>query len=200
MASIPPPSLCEGRRAGYMARDVTDCRAYFSCHPSGLILREFCIHPSLFNEAAQSCDFVTGNVNCFQCPTHQLHVDLEVAGSCNQFIRCIAGRPQHLECARGLSFDPFLETCNHNHLVTCAANQPTQCPVVDNPNSRVFIPDVNNCSMFIICVAGHPVRRRCASSLHFNLATTLCDLPENANCRGVTTIRMHYAGRLSFLF
>lgn len=144
-----PRFLCNNRQDGFFVRDVTACNAFFHCNADGIPWRGYCDPPFLFDEPRQKCDFDC-NVNCFECPSDPF-VELEINGACRQFVRCIQGRPEHLDCAEGLLFDPVLGTCNHAHLVECVDDTKPPggivCPAVDDPENRVFIRDPHHCDV-----------------------------------------------------
>lgn len=138
----------------------------------------------MFSQEGQRC-VLPQDANCFQCPADNLIVDVPFEGSCNQFVRCIAGTPpQHLECGPGLQFDPTFDSCNHANLVNCGngAPPPIQCPAVDDPLNRIFVRDAVDCSVFFVCIQGTAHRRTCPPSLGFNMQTNICDLPAAAGC------------------
>lgn len=141
-----PPFVCRGRPDGFFVRDVTQCNAFFHCDAQGVPTHGHCDDPFLFDETSQRCDWEC-NVDCFTCPNDSF-AELEVSGSCSQFIRCVQGHPEHLECAPGLFFDPLISTCNHQQLVDCNDDVPNfVCPPVDDPNNRVFFRDPVNCAL-----------------------------------------------------
>lgn len=145
-AVTPPKSLCHGRPPGYFVQDVTTCSAYFRCEHNGDATRGICSPDGTnFDEPKQRCVWPEDS-NCFQCPANITYTEIEVESHCNQFIRCIDSRPQHLDCAEGLVFDPELENCNFAHLVGCAANPPIECPAEDDPDHRVYERDPADCS------------------------------------------------------
>lgn len=208
-AATPPSTICAGRPGGTFLQDVTTCSAFFHCDANGQSSRDFCRNQNFFDARQQICNYPS-QVQCFQCPPNQEYVSVEFEGACNQFVRCINNRPQHLECSAGLLFDRSLGQCNHAHLVNCfatAAPPPTiQCPTIDDPNNRVFVRDANDCSVYVyylflkrlidrtinsilfllysyyVCINGQPRRQQCITSLHFNPVTTVCDLPANTGC------------------
>lgn len=181
-AQGPPAGICINRPLFFFVRDVTACNAFFRCEQGGSFSPGTCANDWMFSQEQQRC-LLPQQANCFQCPSDPI-IDLTFEGSCNQFVRCITGQPQHLECGPGLQFDQNLQSCNHENLVNCdnAAPPPVQCPAVDDPLNRVFVRDANDCAVYFVCVQGTPHRRTCPPSLGFNLVTNICDLPEAAGC------------------
>lgn len=88
-----------------------------------------------YSEETQSC--VSKNDHCFKCPSVAF-TEHRVKGFCNQFIRCIDGNPEILNCGPDLLYDDDLDTCNFDKLVTC-----DPCPISDT-TSNIYVPHYNN--------------------------------------------------------
>lgn len=102
----------------------------------------------MFSQEDQRC-VLPQDANCFACPADIPHIDVPFDGSCNQFVRCIAGQPQHMQCGSQLQFDRNHQSCNHANLVNCEGDAPApiQCPAVDDPLNRVYVRDANDCGV-----------------------------------------------------
>lgn len=199
----PPASLCAGRPANFLVRDVTQCNAFFRCAAAAsagavpTFTRHLCDQPAhVFHQSQQRCVAVTlaGNAHCFRCAQQHALVDVPLAdeaspssSSCSRhFVRCLAGQAQQLECPAGTVFDRRSETCAPTASVQCDAPPPApavRCPALDAAGRRVWQRDAHDCSVFRVCVNGRAVRGQCAAGAHFNERTLTCDLPQSAGCR-----------------
>ncbi|VEN57874.1 unnamed protein product [Callosobruchus maculatus] len=67
-----------------------------------------------------------------------------------------------------------------------AASLPT-CPP-NKTSKSIYIPHETNCSLFYECGPdGQPELEECSEGLDFNPVLQVCDYPEHAGCRNVTT-------------
>lgn len=143
-AQAPPPSLCLNQPAGVILPDYSDCTRFFRCPGgSGPPARGTCDQGRYFDPPTGQC-MPRGQAHCFECPANQQFVEVSVPRFCQQFIRCIDNRAQHLDCASGLWFDQRLGTCNLQQSTSCLD---IRCPLVDDPNNRLWARDPNNCGV-----------------------------------------------------
>lgn len=131
--------LCVGRVSGYSYPDLADCTKYTICYADRQETKS-CddLKYRYFSEEAQAC--VSHTNHCFQCPLVAFN-EQRIKGYCNQFIRCIHGKPQYFTCSDGLLFDDDLDTCDVAHLVR---NKCDPCPITDR-NDYIFRPDPYHC-------------------------------------------------------
>lgn len=144
-AQVPPASLCVNQAAGVIFPDYSDCSRFFRCPGgNGPVARGNCDPGRYFDPPTGQC-LPQAEAHCYRCPANQAFVEERVPRFCNQFIRCIDNRAQHLDCANGLLFDQRLGTCNLEQSTTCLD---IRCPPVDNPNNRLWARDPNNCGVY----------------------------------------------------
>ena len=60
--------------------------------------------------------------------------------------------------------------------------QDNNCPLDDDPMHPTLLPNPNDCSSFLMCVAGTPVEIKCPPSQYWNDDQKYCDYMENVNC------------------
>lgn len=141
----PARNVCSNRQVGTFVRDVRDCRGYFVCANNGEAQSGQCPHPYMFDEANQKCNFAT-LVNCFACPPDQVFVNLKVANTCNEYVRCVHNLPEHRICPSDLLFDQSIGQCNLPEEVPCTPDAVSVCPAQADPQNPVFIRDPEDCT------------------------------------------------------
>lgn len=174
-------NLCANRQVGSFVRDVRDCRDYFSCNEKRQAIPGRCPAPFLFDEVNQKCNFAT-LVTCFNCPRDQAFVNIPVANTCNEYIRCVHNQPEHRVCPSDLLFDRELRQCNVPDAVDCAQEPVPECPATSDPANPIFFRDPEDCGRYTFCRHGTADRRQCPPGLHFNLRINQCDRPAAAGC------------------
>lgn len=108
--------ICATHANGKFFRDHTDCKRYIAC-VNGVSMFGSCPDQFLFNGNTSSCDY-SHAVHCNSCPRSGLKT-FGVDGSCRQYVRCISGHAEYLECPGDLYYDHSTGTCNLQSQVDC---------------------------------------------------------------------------------
>lgn len=59
---------------------------------------------------------------------------------------------------------------------------PAECPLYDNPNNVVFVPDRTRCDGYFVCFNGNKLPRTCHPGLHWDQQNRWCDYAANVPC------------------
>lgn len=108
--------ICSDKGTGRFYRDYTDCKSYVAC-VNGVSMFGSCPGQFLFNANSSTCDYPQ-NVECHTCPRSGMKT-FPIAGSCRQYVRCLAGQAEYLECPGDLYYDKSTDTCNFQSEVDC---------------------------------------------------------------------------------
>jgi len=103
--------------------------------------------------------------------------------SCSNFWQCVNSKAYSKTCPDGLFFNPVSNVCDYSANVNCALS-PTVTPPVHciGGNDSSLHPDTANCYYFYQCQGFNFHHFSCPDGLQFNVATSLCDYPAQANC------------------
>lgn len=112
--------------------------------------------------------------------------------NCDQFYKCLGGKPLALNCPDNLFYNPEQGYCDWQYNVKCNnkvipeenndsignnfANQ-----VCSGRNDDIMLPH-ENCNQFYKCVHNHKQPMYCPPGLHFNTILNVCDWPFNVDC------------------
>lgn len=133
---------CHGRPDGYFLPNWNDCRSFVTCF-RGQSTDGTCPAPFYFDAERQMCNhYEEVNCNLARCPADGFQ-DFQIAGTCNQFIRCINGHASFMQCNGDMVFDPSIGSCTQPERFPCDLT--TICPSFTDPENPVFIPSRENC-------------------------------------------------------
>ncbi|XP_055692104.1 peritrophin-1-like [Lutzomyia longipalpis] len=119
----------------------------------------------------------------YPCPSYGL-ARLPHASSCAHFVQCVSGVAVIRECAPGFYFSTETGECKHPYLANCDLPE-RPCPLFNDPENLVFLPDANQCDVYHLCYFGDPIQFRCADGLHWDPVNENCNYPSLANCQAV---------------
>ncbi|CAO1435897.1 unnamed protein product [Diamesa tonsa] len=116
-----------------------------------------------------------------KCPESGVEL-MQHKSECGKYILCFGGVRIVRNCAPGLHFSSKLQSCTRPEFSECIVEQQTVCPLENDPENLVYIPDYNDCSKYSLCFDGKPIPFNCAEGFHWNAQQEWCMAKEEAMC------------------
>jgi hypothetical protein len=101
--------------------------------------------------------------------------------SCTRFFMCFDGVAIERQCSPGLYFSRAQLRCVRRDDSDCSLDN-NACPLENDPNNVVFLPDQENCQKYFICYDGEPQEFDCGESLHWDPNNNWCIREEDSQC------------------
>lgn len=184
---------CADRKGTFVAVSES-CSKYIFCDGDNSFTGE-CDEGEAFNPQMETCD----DRDFYQC-----EIDgISVSNTPNDNLPTAPNHPDIGNPATTTDSTSInMETENLNILLTTTSNPltlttitnpissalPNICPLIDDPNNLVFLPDPKSCSDYFMCFNGNAIEMHCSAMLHFNRLTGRCDYPTNAKCQVIKII------------
>jgi Chitin binding Peritrophin-A domain len=160
-----------------------DCSLYYLCL-GGNKLPLSCGNGFHWSVEAQAC-MAKEDAGCEdfddteECPETGIK-EISHPEDCELFILCINGQEFERSCPPGLHFSRETRSCVSPDVAECEINL-FVCPEKDG-DELVFLPDLEDCSRYFICIGGNKVPLSCGAGLHWSVSENTC-LPEDlAEC------------------
>lgn len=80
-----------------------------------------------------------------KCPVNGVKV-MRHKSECGKYILCFGGVRIVRNCAPGLHFSSELQSCTSPEFSECKEELQTECPITNDPENLVFIPNLKDCS------------------------------------------------------
>ncbi|XP_058122286.1 peritrophin-1-like [Anopheles ziemanni] len=139
----------------HFIKSPTQCSEYYIC-VDGKAIPGQCPDNMLFNAEMEYCDF-PDNVDCGTLP-----------------------RPPGFEQASEATTPQEATTTT----IPEASEAPGEsCPAVDDPVVPTYLAVFDDCSSYILCYHGNPLKMKCPIGLEWNRQDSMCDTPQNAKCQ-----------------
>jgi Chitin binding Peritrophin-A domain len=131
-------------------------------------------------------------------------IHLPHENDCTLFYKCDWGTAILQRCPPGLHFNSQLSVCDYPANANCdnggsvtrtttVRSETTtpprvevpgrDCPLINDYDETIHLPHENDCTLFYKCDWGTAILQNCPPGLHFNNIKSVCDYPENANCK-----------------
>lgn len=114
----------------------------------------------------------------YPCPPFGLS-RLPHSTSCDKYVQCFAGEAVVQECGTGLHYNTTAEKCMDSSIADCYR---TVCPLYNDPEGLVYLPDYLDCEKYYLCYDNEPKPYRCADGLHWDEENQYCTSPAEAAC------------------
>lgn len=101
--------------------------------------------------------------------------------SCTRYFMCFDGTAIVKSCSPGLYFSRSQRICVRRERSDCLLDD-SVCPLDNDPNNVVFLPDQYDCQNYFVCYDGVPQERSCDNSLHWDPNSDWCIKEEDSEC------------------
>ncbi|KFB41681.1 hypothetical protein ZHAS_00009309 [Anopheles sinensis] len=149
-----PMVICQGKPDDTTVMNPVSCQLFMICKNNYPAESGQCPDNMLFNAAMGYCDF-PDNVDCGSLP-----------------------RPPGIEQP---SETPPEATTTTTPPVSETPGE--SCPAVDDPVVPMYLSVLDDCSAYVLCYHGNPLKMKCPVGLEWNRQDSMCDTPQNAKCQ-----------------
>lgn len=100
--------------------------------------------------------------------------------NCEKYVLCVHGARIKRHCAPGLHFSRELRNCVDPDIADC--HDRMTCPVKDDLDNIVFLPNLDDCGKYYVCWGGERVPLSCAEGMHWSEENEQCMPKDEAGC------------------
>lgn len=111
---------------------------------------------------------------------------------CESYFICVNHKWIRQDCGYGFHFDQTALECDLASKVRCLpasrylkfiGKYISRVQLDDPCDGRDYVPYPGNCQDYLLCLHGTMQAGSCASGLHWNAQSNICDWPDSANCK-----------------